>query len=66
MKFGFFKNGKLVDSCHAENKEKAKSEFEHDEVHEIWDSSLLSAGTMDASEISVSGTKEMPIFNQKS
>lgn len=66
MKFGFFKKGKLVDTCHAERKEFAKSAIEHDEVHEILDSDLLTGGTVDANKISASGTKEMPVFNVRS
>jgi len=66
IKFGFFKNGKLVDTCHAEGKPHAKSSVEHDEVHEILDSDLLTSGTLDGNKITAEGTKEMPIFNGRS
>jgi len=65
MKFGFFKKSKLVDTCHADNKKNAKSNVDYDEVHEILDSELLSAGTIDTSKISASGTKELPVFDVK-
>jgi hypothetical protein len=66
MKFGFFKKGKLVDTCHAESKTCAKSEVDYDEFHEILDSDLLTSGTLDGNKIYAFGTKEMPIFNARS
>ena len=37
MRFGFFKNSRLVDSCHAESITEAKSTIEYDDVHQIID-----------------------------
>jgi hypothetical protein len=63
MKFGFYKNGKLVDTCHAENSALAKSDIDYDEAHTILDADLLTAGTMDSGTLIADGSKEFTIFN---
>lgn len=64
-KYGFFKNGKLVDSVYAESQESAVTNAQWDECFEIIDSNVLSGGTMDASILTATGTKEFPIFNTR-
>lgn len=65
MKFGFFKDGQLVDSCYAASKEAAISTVEHDEAHEIIDADLITSGNIDFSNITVSGNSDFPVFNPK-
>lgn len=53
MKFGFFKEGKLVDSCYADNIKLAVSSIDHDEVHEILDANQLTGGLLNANDLIV-------------
>tara|TARA_Y100001936_G_C16055107_1_gene660439 strand:+ start:1508 stop:2014 length:507 start_codon:yes stop_codon:yes gene_type:complete len=50
-KYGFFKNGKLVDSCYADNLTSAKSDVEYEQCAPIVDASQITGSTINTESI---------------